>query len=90
MQVPFPELAALTLYLLQPPSETVPVVPDSLLGGSAPRLRLLTLIGIPFPRLQKTAFVCHSPRRTSPSWYSSFWVHFTRGDGHLPLRVRAE
>src|SRR5258708_8808468 len=55
MQVPFPELTALTLTLgaLRSPSETVPVVPDSFLGGSAPRLRLLTLVGIPFPGLQK-------------------------------------
>jgi hypothetical protein len=54
MQVPFPELTALSLDLRPPPpSETVPVVPDSFLGGSAPRLRLLTLLGIPFPGLQK-------------------------------------
>jgi hypothetical protein len=39
---------------LQPwPGETVPVVPDSFLGGSAPRLRLLSFLGIPFPELQK-------------------------------------
>jgi hypothetical protein len=52
MQVPFPELTALTLYSPGSPSETVPVIPDSFLGGSAPRLRLLTLLGIPFPGLQ--------------------------------------
>src|SRR5258708_20343520 len=54
MQVPFPELTVLTL--LSVPwrrIETVPVVPDSFLGGSAPRLRILTLLGIPFPGLQK-------------------------------------
>ncbi len=53
MQVPFPELTALTLGSEYLPSETVPVLPDSFLGGSAPRLRLLTVTGIPFPRLQK-------------------------------------
>ncbi len=53
MQVPFPELTALTLDSQPPPSETVPVLPDSFLGGSAPRLRILTLLGIPFPGLQK-------------------------------------
>jgi hypothetical protein len=53
MQVPFPELTALSLNSLRSPSETVPVVPDSFLGGSAPRLRLLTLLGIPFPGLPK-------------------------------------
>ncbi len=52
MQVPFPELTALTLDLLSLPSERVPAVPDSFLGGSAPRLRILTFAGIPFPGLQ--------------------------------------
>jgi len=52
MQVPFPELTALTLDLRPLPSDSVPVVPDSFLGGSAPRLRLLTFIGTPLPRLQ--------------------------------------
>jgi hypothetical protein len=53
MQVPFPELTALSLGSLQSPSETVPVVPDSFLGGSVPRLRTLTLLGVPILRLQK-------------------------------------
>ncbi len=52
MQVPFPELTALRLDLRPLPSDSVPVVPDSFLGGSAdsaPRLRLLTFIGTPLP-----------------------------------------
>ncbi len=58
MQVPFPELTALTLGSLgecpmRSPSEIVPVVPDSLLGGSAPRLRHLTFLRIPCPGLPK-------------------------------------
>jgi hypothetical protein len=46
MQVPFPELTDLRLSsdLKRPP-----VIPDSFLGGSAPRLRLFTLDNIPFP-----------------------------------------
>jgi hypothetical protein len=51
--VPFPELTALTLDLRPFPSDTVPVVPDFFLGGSAPRLRLLTFFGTPLPRLQR-------------------------------------
>ena len=49
MHVPFPELTdlALTSY-----NET-PVIPDSFLGGSAPRLRHFELNGIPFPGLAK-------------------------------------
>jgi hypothetical protein len=39
MQQPFPELTDLSLQC----RETVPVVPDSFLGGSAPRLRHLVL-----------------------------------------------
>jgi len=56
MQVPFPELTALTLNdskhrrLL---TETGPVTPDSFLGGSVPRLQLLAFDGTPFPGLQK-------------------------------------
>src|SRR5260370_35562482 len=53
MQVPFPELTALTLGLTRLSSETMTVLPDSLLGGLAPRLRLLALLSIPFPALQK-------------------------------------
>jgi hypothetical protein len=56
MQVPFPELTALILDSesgSMTRSETMPVVPDSFLGGSAPRLRHLTLLGIPFPGMQK-------------------------------------
>jgi hypothetical protein len=51
MRVPFPELAALNLsmgYLLEGP-----VLPDSFLGGSAPRLRSFSLSRIPFPGLPR-------------------------------------
>jgi hypothetical protein len=50
MQQPFPELTRLCLWSRD---KTVPVVPDSFLGGSAPRLGLLVLRGIPFPGLPK-------------------------------------
>ena len=50
MQVPFPELTDLQLWSY---GETPPVIPDSFLGGSAPRLRFLTLHSIPFPGLPK-------------------------------------
>jgi hypothetical protein len=49
MQVPFPELAVLRMYLVD--MSYVPVLPDSILGGSAPRLRFLALASIPFPGL---------------------------------------
>jgi hypothetical protein len=48
MQVPFPELTDLRLFSY---GETLSVIPDSFLDGSAPRLRKLELRGIPFPRL---------------------------------------
>jgi hypothetical protein len=51
MQVPFPELAALYLYFED--LSYVPVLPDSFLGGSAPRLRYFLLDGTPFPGLPK-------------------------------------
>jgi hypothetical protein len=54
MEVPFPELESLCL-LCHDKGETAPVVPDSLLGGSALRLRCLSLthISFPFPLLRK-------------------------------------
>ena len=51
MQVPFPELVALRLSVPGWPNE--PALPDSFLGGSAPRLRYLTLCLVRFPRLPK-------------------------------------
>ena len=50
MQVPFPELTHLHLFLID---ETMSVLPDSFLGGSAPRLEDLWLDGIPLPGLPK-------------------------------------
>ena len=51
MQVPFPEL--IDLKLEQYSSSYLPVLPDSFLRGSAPRLRSLGLISIPFPGIPK-------------------------------------
>ena len=50
MQVSFPELTDLHLHS---DDETPPVIPDSFLGGSAPRLRVLELHFIPFTGLPK-------------------------------------
>ena len=48
MQVPFPELTAMRL---SSDDGTPPGIPDSLLNGSAPHLRIFVLEGIPFPGL---------------------------------------
>jgi len=48
MQEPFPELTHLWLSSYE---ETIPVLPDSFLGGSAPRLHFLRFKSIPFPGL---------------------------------------
>lgn len=55
VQGPFSELTKLELKLLSSDDidDRVPVVPDSFLGQSAPRLRSLHFEGIPFPRLSK-------------------------------------
>ena len=50
MQQPFPELTRLIIWSKD---KTVPVVPDSFLGGSAPRLEFFELTRIPFPGLPK-------------------------------------
>jgi len=48
MQVSFPELTDLRL---SSHGETAPVIPNSFLGGSAPRLQIFMLSCIPFPGL---------------------------------------
>jgi hypothetical protein len=52
MQVPFPELTNLDLELSSN-GQATPVIPDSFLGGSAPRLRHFHLFGVPFPGMPK-------------------------------------
>jgi hypothetical protein len=47
---PFPELIHLQLRAYDEPA---PVVPDSFIDGSAPRLRYLNWDGIPYPGLPK-------------------------------------
>ena len=50
MQGPFPELTDLRLNL-NPECGRMPILPESFLGGSVPRLRFLRLKCIPFPGL---------------------------------------
>ena len=52
MQVQFPVLTDL-MFESYDKTESVPLVPDSFLGGSAPRLKTLCLRAIPFPGLLK-------------------------------------
>jgi hypothetical protein len=49
MRKPYPELTDLQLSM----SDPGPILPDSFLGGTAPRLRSLDLFNVPFPRLPK-------------------------------------
>jgi hypothetical protein len=50
IEKPFP---ALTTLQLSTYGESPPVIPDSFLGGSAPRLRSISLHGIPYPSIGK-------------------------------------
>ena len=50
MDQPFPDLTDLKI---QSEDETVPIIPDSFLGGSAPRLRSVRFERIPFPELPR-------------------------------------
>jgi hypothetical protein len=50
IKTPFSELTCLKLISND---KTVPILPDSFLGGSAPRLHTLELDGIPFPAVRK-------------------------------------
>jgi hypothetical protein len=76
---------ALNRLWLNATDDRAPVVSDSFLGGSAPHLRQLWLDRIPFPFPVLRKLPLSSPNLPSP--HSSFRVRFTRGDGHLPLRV---
>ena len=51
MYVPFPELTRMSLSSYKTAPVTPPVISDSFLGGSAPRLQYFTLSGITFPGL---------------------------------------
>jgi hypothetical protein len=54
MQQPFPALTCLQLHSKDCETVTAPVVPaESFLGGSAPTLQTLNLVGIPLPGLPK-------------------------------------
>ena len=55
MLEPFPELTDLRMLSRD---ETLPVVPDSFLGRSAPRLQNIVLSGIPFPGLPRLLLSC--------------------------------
>ena len=55
MQVPFPALTSLQLWSKD--DDQPPVVPDSFLGGSAPRLRYLDLNRLPFLGLPKLLYL---------------------------------
>ena len=55
MQVPFPEMTRIQLSTL-PYDETPPAIPDSFLGGSAPRLRYFESNGVSFPGFPKLLF----------------------------------
>ena len=58
-------------------------LPDWLLGGSAPRLRLLQLNFISLPVLLLSATHLVHPRLHG----ISSWVYITQGDGHLPFHI---
>jgi hypothetical protein len=87
MQVPFPELAVLDLLSRGPPYGTV--LPDSFLGGSAPRLRSLTFRDVPFPGLPNLLLSATHLARLSlhniP--HSGYFSPEAMATGHLPLHA---
>jgi hypothetical protein len=76
MQVPFPELTRLELRSCD---ETVPVLPNSFLGGSTPRLQFLQLNRIPFPGLPKLLL--------SSTRLISLDLHNIPHSGYIPLEA---
>jgi len=57
MQKPFPELTRLDISVY---GDEVPILPDSFLGGSAPRLQTLVLKSTPFPSMPKLLLSANS------------------------------
>ncbi|KAH9970912.1 hypothetical protein BGW80DRAFT_1253730 [Lactifluus volemus] len=57
MKKPYPVLTSLRLRIWK----SAPVLRNTFLGGSAPRLKELSLIGIPFPALPKILPFCRDP-----------------------------
>jgi hypothetical protein len=73
MQGPFPILEDFKLRSY----DLIPVIPDSFLGGSAPRLRRVTLVGITFLALPNLLVSCHQPFLPRSLGYSTLGVHFS-------------
>jgi hypothetical protein len=73
MQAPFPELTIMCLSLSYRP---VPVLPDSFLGGSAPRLRYLALVAVPFPGLPNLLL--------SATHLVYLYLHYIPHSGYIP------
>jgi hypothetical protein len=59
MQESFPQLESLHIAVVVQTDETVPALPITFLGGSAPRLRTLQLDRIPFPTLPRLLMSCN-------------------------------
>ena len=74
MQVPFPELTDLELSISSC-SETLPVIPDSFLDGSAPRLRYFCLENITFPGFSKLLL--------SATHLVDLWLHNIPHSGYI-------
>ena len=75
---PFPELTGLTLRNLDEPE---PILPDSFLGGTAPRLRSLHLDKVPFPGLPKLLL--------STTHLVNLRLTFIPRSGYIPPEVMA-
>jgi hypothetical protein len=83
-QEPF---TALTYLEIRSVGDWVSVLPDTFLGGSAPRLRSLCLNSCSIPDAMETSLVRKGPCHPSSFRYSGFRVQPTRHNGYLPLLV---
>ena len=83
MQESFPELTSLTLSGWYDPWNDIlmEVLPDSFLGGSAPRLRTLDLLAIPFPGLPKLLL--------SATHLTNLRLHFIPNSGYISPEAMA-
>ena len=88
MEVPFPEMTRILLFSDDEiDDEAPPTIPDSFLGGFAPRLQSFRLDGIPFPGLPILLSSATNLVSLFLSKIPHSGLHLIRGDGRTSLRV---
>jgi hypothetical protein len=79
MQEPLPALTKFYVKI----SDELHVAPRDILGRICPTPRIIIVRRHCIPFTPQINLVCHSHHRSWPIPHPGFWVHFTRGHGHM-------